>query len=87
MGATPGVRGVPGLVRAESSATVVCASSRPWPMTMTTTPAMDSRQGSSLQWCSCGPTNTTGRPASGMRPGVRVVALAVAGGLDQAQDI
>ena len=28
---------------------------------------MDSRQGSSLEWCSYGPTNTTGRSAAGIR--------------------
>ena len=42
-----------------------------WPSAsspMTTTSAIDSRQGSSLEWCSYGPTKTTGRSASGMRP-------------------
>jgi hypothetical protein len=33
---------------------------------MTTTSAIDSRHGSSFEWCSNGPMNTTGRSASGM---------------------
>ena len=42
-----------------------------WPSAsspMTTTSAMDSRHGSSLEWCSYGPTKTTGRSAAGIRP-------------------
>jgi hypothetical protein len=35
---------------------------------MTTTSAMDSRHGSSLEWCSYGSANTTGRSACGIRP-------------------
>ena len=31
---------------------------------MTTISAMDSRQGNSLEWCSNGPMNTTGRSAA-----------------------
>ena len=33
---------------------------------ITTTSAIDSRHGSSLEWCSYGPTKTTGRSAAGM---------------------
>ena len=33
---------------------------------MVTTSAMDSRHGSSLEWCSYGPMNTTGRSAAGI---------------------
>jgi len=33
---------------------------------MVMTSAMDSRQGSSLEWCSKGPMNTTGRWSAGM---------------------
>jgi hypothetical protein len=52
------------------------ASSRAsWPWSMwpsassriTTTSAIDSRQGSSLEWCSNGPVKTTGRSAGGIR--------------------
>ena len=41
-----------------------------WPSAssrMVTTSAIDSRQGSSLEWCSNGPVNTTGRSPAGMR--------------------
>ena len=47
---------------------ISCSSSRVrsmWPSvsaSMTTTSAIDSRQGSSLEWCSYGPTKTTGLP-------------------------
>ena len=51
------------------------SSSSSWPRSMwpsassriTTTSAIDSRQGSSLEWCSNGPVNTTGRSPAGMR--------------------
>ncbi len=33
---------------------------------MTTTSAIDSRHGSSLEWCSNGPMNTTGRSPGGI---------------------
>ena len=39
-----------------------------WPSAssgITTTSAIDSRQGSSLEWCSYGPMNTTGRRSGG----------------------
>ena len=36
------------------------------PRGMTTTSAMDSRHGSSLEWCSNGPMNTTGRSSGGI---------------------
>ena len=42
-----------------------------WPSAssgMTTTSAIDSRQGSSLEWCSYGPMKTTGRCAAGIPP-------------------
>ena len=42
-----------------------------WPSAssgMTTTSAMDSRHGSSLEWCSKGPTKTTGRSSGEMCP-------------------
>jgi hypothetical protein len=41
-----------------------------WPSAsswITTTSAIDSRQGSSLEWCSNGPVKTTGRSAGGIR--------------------
>jgi hypothetical protein len=38
---------------------------------MTTTSATDSRQGSSLEWCSYGPRKTTGRRAGGSGSPVR----------------
>ena len=41
-----------------------------WPSAssrITTTSAIDSRQGSSLEWCSNGPMNTTGRSVGGIR--------------------
>ena len=40
-----------------------------WPSAsslMVTTSAIDSRQGSSLEWCSKGPMKTTGRSSSGI---------------------
>ena len=40
-----------------------------WPSAssrITTTSAMDSRHGSSLEWCSNGPMNTTGRSLGGI---------------------
>jgi len=40
-----------------------------WPSAssgITTTSAIDSRQGSSLEWCSNGPMNTTGRLSAGI---------------------
>ena len=51
-----------------------------WPSAssgMTTTSAIDSRHGSSLEWCSNGPMNTTGRCSRGIWRGeaVRVVEL------------
>ena len=46
-----------------SSARSMCPSqSSP----ITTTSAIDSRQGSSFEWCSNGPMNTTGRSSGGM---------------------
>jgi hypothetical protein len=54
---------------------VRASSSASWPRSMwpsassriTTTSAIDSRQGSSLEWCSNGPVNTTGRSSAGIR--------------------
>ena len=54
-----------------------------WPPSsspITTTSATDSRHGSSLEWCSYGPTNTTGRTAgaSGRRSPSRATSLLTA---------
>ena len=53
---------------ATSSASRRARSIRPsWSSGMTTTSASDSRQGSSLLWCSYGPMKTTGRSRGGDR--------------------
>ena len=59
-----------------------------WPSAssgITTTSAIDSRQGSSLEWCSYGPMNTTGRSLGGIVVG-QVVAVVELGRDAQAED-
>ena len=52
-------------INARSSA---ARSIRPsWSSGTVTRSAIDSRHGSSFEWCSYGPMNTTGRSSAGMR--------------------
>ena len=53
---------------------------------MVTTSAIDSRQGSSLLWCSYGPTNTTGRSSS-RDVLAEPVAIVELGGDAEAEDV
>ena len=61
--------------RSARQTSAVSSSARSMPPSrsspMVTTSAIDSRQGSSLEWCSYGPTNTTGRSLGGMRSSSR----------------
>ena len=58
-----------------------------WPSAsswITTTSAIDSRQGSSLEWCSKGPMKTTGRSSGGIAP--QPVAVVEVGRDAEAED-